>query len=565
MANENKTFSLCNLSAEPGERISGELLLGNGEFCIPTAIFHGERPGKTVLVTAGIHAGEYVAIQTAIELSRRLQIEKVSGSIIILKVVNRPAFENRSGSMGLSDGKNLNRVFPGDLEGTETERLAYAISHEVFPLVDYYIDLHGGDTYEQMAPFVYYAGVAGADTVSGSRKMAEQVDVPYMVCSQVASGGAYNYAASIGIPSILIERGQMGGWELEEVQSTSRDVQNILSQLGIYQKQKDYRKYYPLEVEDVQYQHASHTGIWYPYKRVGDLVSKGEFIGEVWDYEGNGLELSWAEFDGVILYQTGSLQVLGDGPMVAYGRISRKMDGRKERIVNYWKKRSGSFLEQRRSELHSPLARRWMEEISALIPKGRKLKILDVGCGTGFFTILLSKEGHDAIGTDLTPEMVENARQLAKEEGESCHFQVMDAENLDFPDESFDLVISRNLTWTLPHAEQAYLEWQRVLKAGGVLLNFDANYGLSDFANTAGLPENHAHHTLGDQMMRECEEIKQQLPISAYDRPAWDLSVLAQMGMKQFTIDLDVSKRIYTVKDEFYNPTPLFILCAEKA
>ena len=63
-----------------------------------------------------------------------------------------------------------------------------------------------------MTPYVYYAGMASAEVVSISREMAQQADVPYMVCSNVSSGGCYNYAATRGIPSILIERGQMGGW-----------------------------------------------------------------------------------------------------------------------------------------------------------------------------------------------------------------------------------------------------------------------------------------------------------------------------------------------------------------
>lgn len=100
-----------------------------------------------------------------------------------------------------------------------------------------------------------------------------------------------------------------------------------------------------------------------------------------------------------------------------------------------------------------------------------KLRILDVGCGTGFFTILLAKQGHHVTGTDLTPDMIANSRILAKEEQVSCDFQVMDAEHLSFQDESFDVVISRNLTWTLPEAAQAYKEWTRVLKPGGLLLN----------------------------------------------------------------------------------------------
>ena len=108
----------------------------------------------------------------------------------------------------------------------------------------------------------------------------------------------------------------------------------------------------------------------------------------------------------------------------------------------------------------------------------------------------------------LTPEMVVNAKKLAKEEQVEPTFLVMDAEKLEFEDASFDMVISRNLTWTLPHAEEAYQEWKRVLKPGGILLNFDANYGNDDCSDTSGLPKNHAHYTVGDELLQECEEIK---------------------------------------------------------
>lgn len=559
-----EAFCLCGVQVAPGERWSGYLSLAEGSIRLPAAILHGEKSGKTVLITAGVHAGEYVGIQAAIELSQKLKIEKVAGTIVIVKVTNLPAFEQRNGSMGLTDGKNLNRVFPGNPQGSEMERLAFAVAQELQPRADFYIDLHSGDDYEQLTPYVYYAGKAAEEVVAMSRNMAEQVDVPYMVKSNVASGGSYNYAASTGIPSILIERGGMGGWTYEEVRSTRRDVRNILCHLGVYLGQKDYRKYYPLEVADVCYQDASHSGCWYPKKSAGDMIRKGEVLGEVRDFEGKVLEVSVAEYDGVVLYQTATLQVVENGPMIAYGRILPVHDERKERIVRYWGKRSESFLEQRRAELHSHMADRWRREITSRIPDEKKLKILDVGCGTGFFAILMAKQGHEVTGTDLTPEMVENASILAKEEGVACEFHIMDAENLQFADESFDVILSRNLTWTLPDAKKAYKEWMRVLKKGGVLLNFDANYGMSNFTDNDGLPENHAHRSLGDDLMQECEEIKRQLPISSYSRPAWDLETLGAMKLERFSIDLGISSRIYLEKDEFYNPTPMFMLRVEK-
>lgn len=557
---KRESFCLNHISVEPGNVWTGYLELGQGEFRLPAAVLHGTRPGKTMLITAGVHGGEYVGIQAAIELSQKLKIQKVAGTIIIVKVINVPAFERRNGSMGLTDGKNLNREFPGNPKGTEMERLAWAVSHELQPAADYYIDLHSGDDYEQLTSYVYYAGMADEKTVSQSRRMAEQVDVPYMVRSNVASGGAYNYAASQGIPSILIERGGMGAWTSEEVRSTRRDVRNILCHLGIYQGKKDYRTYYPLDVTDICYQDASRDGLWYPFKKPGDMIREGEILGEVRDYEGGLLELSVAEYDGVILYQTGTLQVLGDGPMIAYGKIVNPYDERKERIVSYWEKRSGDFLEHKRAELHSPMSERWLYEIKKQLPQDKNLRILDVGCGAGFFSVLLAKEGYQVTGVDLTPDMVENARTLAEEEKTDCEFFVMDAENLRFADESFDVVISRNLTWTLPDVKSAYREWVRVLKKGGILLNFDANYGLSDFTDLSELPDNHAHQEIGDDMMRECEEIKRQLPISSYSRPAWDLETLGAMKLQEFSVDLGISSRIYVEKDEFYNPTPMFML-----
>ena len=302
----------------------------------------------------------------------------------------------------------------------------------------------------------------------------------------------------------------------------------------------------------------------HPEVFIGDMIQEGDILGEVRDYEGKVKEVSEAEFDGVILYQTGTLQVVGNGPMVTYGRIVSRYDERKERIVNYWEKRSDSFLEQRRAELHSALAGRWMAELKKYLPEKKNLRILDVGCGTGFFTILLAKEGHQVTGIDLTPDMITHAKELAEEEKADCRFMVMDAEAPDFPDEEFDVIVSRNLTWTLPDAEHAYQEWFRVLKPGGVMINLDANYGAADFADTADLPENHAHHQIQDELMQECEDIKRQLPISSFLRPAWDLETLSRIGVEEFSFDLGISKRIYTEKDEFYNPTPMFLIFAKK-
>lgn len=236
----------------------------------------------------------------------------------------------------------------------------------------------------------------------------------------------------------------------------------------------------------------------------------------------------------------------------------------KERIQDYWTERSGDFAGLRKKELQCDMADLWWKEISAYLPKGRPLQILDVGTGSGFFAILLAEKGHQVTGIDLTPSMIEEAEKLAQSQGTEARFFVMDAECPEFADESFDVVISRNLTWTLPHPDKAYEQWSRVLKKGGILLNFDADYGNQVCSDQNGLPEHHAHKQIGNRLLKECDAIKEKLDINHYVRPVWDVHTLLQQGMKEIRIDTGVSSRVYAKKDEFYNPAPVFAICAVK-
>lgn len=237
----------------------------------------------------------------------------------------------------------------------------------------------------------------------------------------------------------------------------------------------------------------------------------------------------------------------------------------KEKIQYYWHNRSASFALQREQELQDDISNRWMAEIEKYIPKKKPLRILDAGTGTGYFAILLAKQGHHVTGIDLTPSMIEEAKKLAKKQSVHAEFLVMDAENPEFKDESFDMIISRNLTWTLPHPKLAYERWCNLLKTGGILLNFDADYGNEKTTDFSKLPENHAHKMLGRCLMAENDAIKADLSISDFLRPLWDIQTLMDLHMEEIRIDTGVSRRIYPVKDAFYNPTPLFALCCVKS
>ena len=307
---------------EPGQKRSGFLAVHGGGVELPVTMICGEKPGPAVLISAGVHNAEYVGIQAAIELADELEPEQLTGSVALIHLMNPTGYEHRTMSLVYEDEKNLNRVFPGQENGTLAERIAYTVTETFFRRVDAYIDLHSGDGYEELTPYVYCQGAARKDVAERSRAMAELVDVPYVVPSQTTTGGAYNHAGSMGVPGILIERGGLGLWSREEVDADKKDVRNILCALGVLDSAREPQLLHPVELGTVFYENSRFNGCWYPRRKAGDRVLEGEVLGEVRDYFGNLLQVCKAKSDGVLLYQTRSLSILKDGPMIAYGARS---------------------------------------------------------------------------------------------------------------------------------------------------------------------------------------------------------------------------------------------------
>lgn len=237
----------------------------------------------------------------------------------------------------------------------------------------------------------------------------------------------------------------------------------------------------------------------------------------------------------------------------------------KERVVRYWSRRAEGFEEQRLREYDSEKHDRWLTEFDRYLPQREHLRILDVGTGTGFFACLLAARGHYVTGIDLSAEMIGHAEHMAGVLGVSAKFMVMDAEAPDLPDGSYDAVVTRNLTWTLPDMQRAYREWHRLLKDSGVLINFDADYSAAlEKDEEPELPENHAHKLVPQEMKAENDAITMEIGALHRPRPQWDVQLLKEIGFNRVIVDTEVYKRIYAEVDEFYNPVPIFTVAAYK-
>lgn len=213
----------------------------------------------------------------------------------------------------------------------------------------------------------------------------------------------------------------------------------------------------------------------------------------------------------------------------------------------------------------------WRHTILSHFPEGSRLRILDVGTGGGYFARLLAAAGHDVTGVDADENAIATARSRAERDGVRPEFLVMDNHHLDFPDDSFDLVVSRNVVWTLYDPAAAYLEWKRVLRPGGKLLVYDANWHLEfyhpEIAAWVRSNEEACRQQYGVDM-RVCTDDKafyDTLPLSDVPRPAWDRQTLMQLGYEDLEIRSDISGEVYTEWERcLYAATPFFEICAVK-
>lgn len=232
-------------------------------------------------------------------------------------------------------------------------------------------------------------------------------------------------------------------------------------------------------------------------------------------------------------------------------------------VESYWDNRSEEFSTKRRRELDGPDGAAWRrlltQYIDGIWPDMQHLRVLDVGTGAGFFAILLAEMGAHVTGVDMSREMLHEAKENSLAYGVSSltEFRPMNAQELDFDDASFDIVISRNLTWTLPDAAQAYREWSRVLKAGGLLLNFD-----SDYSQTVWTQDNTGDE-LADATLAECTAIKNAMSINEEARPTWDMAQLQSLGLT-VRLQADIRPQVHLDPLLIFDAQPLFALCAQK-
>lgn len=218
-------------------------------------------------------------------------------------------------------------------------------------------------------------------------------------------------------------------------------------------------------------------------------------------------------------------------------------------IAAYWDTRAEGYSISIHEQLGGKMGEYYLELLRRVKPKKEKMECLDIGCGPGFFSILLKKDGHNVVSMDYSEEMLEKTKENLEEMGFEAHTVRGDAQHLSFEDHRFDLIVSRDLVWNLEDPGQAYQEWIRVLKPGGVLFVSDGNYYLHYYnedykkarENSQKGGSSHSCHGIDPTPINE---IARKLPMSKCLRPNWDVETLSQLGLKK--IQTQISERPFT-------------------
>jgi hypothetical protein len=285
----------------------------------------GARDGPRACLLAGVHGCEYSSIAALTRFMREVDVAALTGTIVAVPVVSPTSFAARSPFVVPEDGRNLNRSFPGDPDGSFTDVLAHHVFTEFVAGADLLIDLHGGDMVEALEPFALYDDSPVRDT---AERLARAYGLGYIVCDTTDTlGGTTSAAAAAArIPGVTAEAGGRGLLEPAEVERHLHGLRSSLRAAGVLDGEPDPPPAGQQLVECFLSLRTPVRGWWQPAVDVGDTVATGDLLGRVLDGFGDTLEVITAPEPGALLFLTSSPAVEADGLLVGLGAGLRDSD-----------------------------------------------------------------------------------------------------------------------------------------------------------------------------------------------------------------------------------------------
>jgi uncharacterized protein len=309
-AKAQQSFTVGTAAAALGQKATGYLEVPAGVDAgtnIPVVVVNGAKPGKVLALVSGAHGTEYVSIIAIEKLIAKLDPGQLTGTVILVPLVNIASFEQKVPHVNPIDNKSMNRFYPGKADGTQTERASYLITKQIVDRCDYLIDYHGGDLDESLRPYAYWGptGHSEQDRVSKEMALAFGLDHIIIWSERPTDPNATRYldntATVRGKPSIVVEAGHAGTVETDDVNLLVDGTLGTMRSLKMLPGEPRFIEN-PVWIEKLSDVLADGPGIWYPLVKRGTYVSAGMKLGTITDYFGKVIAEPRAPVSGVVLH-----------------------------------------------------------------------------------------------------------------------------------------------------------------------------------------------------------------------------------------------------------------------
>jgi uncharacterized protein len=327
-ASSQQALEVSTLRAKPGEKVSGYLaveLADGGQVRVPVSLVNGVNVGPTLALVAGEHGTEYTPILALHELLAQIDPAEVAGALILVHMANPPAFSARRLARG--DPDDLAVHFPGDSNGTPSERIAWVLSEHVIKPATHVINMHAGDGNEALNSYAYVILTGDSILDAATRRLTlaygkDRIVIESGLHSDSAGQRFFldSYALSLGKPAFLPEFGGLASSDPRYVNAHVTGVRSVMADLGmiIGPVLAPERPIWFEAGVDVR---VTQEGLWRSEVRLGDVVQEGEALGHVLDSFGRVIEVVRSPVRGEVLSVIGTPPIATGGTAVFIGRL----------------------------------------------------------------------------------------------------------------------------------------------------------------------------------------------------------------------------------------------------
>jgi predicted deacylase len=309
-ADDRPVFAVGTAKAARGQTATGVLEVPAGSdagLSIPVAVVHGAKAGPVLALVAGAHGTEYASIIALEQLIGTMDAAQLSGTVIIVPLLNVPSFTKVVPHVNPVDGKNMNRMYPGRMDGSQTDRASYLMTKQVVEPSDHLIDFHGGDIDESLRPYSYWTRTGRAAQDAASLGLVLAFGLDHIIISSdrptdpAESRYLENTATTRGKPSITVEAGHAGTVETDDVDALVHGSLGVMRHLKMLPGAPRPVEH-PVWIDRLADVASDQTGIFYPTVKRGAYVEAGMKVGYVTDYVGRQVADLRAKAAGVLLY-----------------------------------------------------------------------------------------------------------------------------------------------------------------------------------------------------------------------------------------------------------------------